>query len=83
MELHKSWNSNTFPYEERKKIAKKVLRKYIPKKITVFEFQEFPYIIGGKNIPPRTKRGWKNASKVVKKYAKDNKLKPILVKQVL
>jgi len=73
----------TIPYERRREISKKVKSGFIPKKITVFEFQEFPYLIGGKNMPLGTKRVWKLAAKAVKDYVKENKLKPFPVKQAL
>jgi len=73
----------TIPYERRRRISKKVKSGFTPKKIIVFEFQEFPYLIDGKNMPLGTKRIWKLASKTVKHYARENKLKPFLVKQAL
>jgi len=73
----------TIPYERRRRISKKVKSEFIPKKITVFEFQELPYLIDGKNTPLGTKRIWKLAAKIVKDYARENKLKPFLVKKAL
>jgi len=79
----KSSDSETIPYERRRRISKEVKSGFIPKKITVFRFQEFPYLIDGKNMPLGTKRMWKTAAKMVKDYARENKLKPFLVKQAL
>lgn len=73
----------SIPYEERRRISRKVKSGFIPKKIIVFEFQDLPYLIDGKNMPLGTKRMWKLAAKMVKDYARENKLKPFLVKQAL
>jgi len=74
---------DSISYQERRRISKKVKSGVTPKKIIVFEFQEFPYLIDGKNMPLGTKRIWKLASKTVKDHARENKLKPFLVKQAL
>jgi len=73
----------TIPYERRRRISKKVKSGVISKKIIVFEFQEFPYLIDGKNMRLGTKRMWKIVAKIVKDYARENKLKPFLVKHAL
>jgi len=67
------------PYEKRRRISRGVKNEFMPRKITVFEFREFPYLIRGKNMPLGTKRMWKLASKTVKAFAKQNKLKPLFI----
>ena len=72
-------SEDEIPYEKRRRISRGVKNKFMPRKITVFEFREFPYLIRGKNIPLGTKRMWKLASKTVKAFAKQNKLKPLFI----
>jgi len=80
-EINKSKSSefDKIPYEKRRRISRGVKNQFIPRKITVFEFREFPYLIRGKNIPLGTKRMWKLASKTVKAFAKQNNLKPLFI----
>ena len=70
----------TIRYEERQRLARKIKAGYTPRKILVFKFQEFPYLTGIRNMPLGTKRLWKLASKTVKDYVKEHKLKPFLHK---
>lgn len=72
-------SEDEIPYEKRRRISRRVKNQFMPRKITVFEFKEFPYLIRGKNMPLGTKRMWKLASKTVKAFAKQNKLKPLLI----
>jgi len=72
-------SEDEMPYEKRRRISRGVKTKFMPRKITVFEFREFPYLIRGRNIPLGTKRMWKLASKTVKAFARQNKLKPLFI----
>jgi len=67
-------------YEERKRIAREIKAGYTPRKIIVFKFLDFPYLTGIRNMPLGTKRLWKLASRTVKDYVKEHKLKPFLLK---
>ncbi|MCH8916281.1 MAG: hypothetical protein IIA82_10650 [Thaumarchaeota archaeon] len=72
-------SEDEIPYEKRRRISRGVKNEFMPRKITVFEFREFPYLTRGKNMPLGTKRMWKRASKTVKAYAKQDKLKPLFI----